>query len=487
MRRLPLLAALAFLLSAAPASAATFSGDFDNDGRADLAVGAPGESLGSRTAAGQVQVFYGRSGRTCRTTAPPVFPGTRIQTFTQDTPGVQGLARDRDRFGAALAAGDLNGDGFDDLVIGAPGDAGGAGTVTIVRGSATGLAAANNSLVRQGRSGVSGREEDGDEFGGAVRVDTGVRGRASLAIGAPGESLGRRVGAGAVTFSTAATGAPAPTVPLGSRLITQDTPGVPGRAETGDAFGSALSATGLGYSGLAVGAPGEAIGRALGAGHVTVLPRDANGLINPGQAPGVREVRQGPGGIPGGPESGDRLGAALLGNNGLHVGAPGEAIGTVARAGLVGVVPRTGVPQAITQNTPLVPGVPERGDAFGSALAATTNFLWVGAPGDSALLALNRRDGLNGASEPGAILAAQAAGEADLGATLTVGDFTCRAFNTGVGSEVAVGAPGEAGQVQVLFFGSTTDPTPRRVETISQGSPGVPGAPELGDLFGAGL
>src|SRR3954451_3325539 len=55
MRRLAVLPALAILLfAAAPAAAAPFSGDFDGDGRADLAVGVPGESLGAATAAGEI-------------------------------------------------------------------------------------------------------------------------------------------------------------------------------------------------------------------------------------------------------------------------------------------------------------------------------------------------------------------------------------------------------------------------------------------------
>jgi hypothetical protein len=44
------------------------------------------------------------------------------QQFTQATPGVDDIPEQGDRFGAALAAGDLDADGFADLAIGVPGE-----------------------------------------------------------------------------------------------------------------------------------------------------------------------------------------------------------------------------------------------------------------------------------------------------------------------------------------------------------------------------
>ncbi|MBB6036166.1 hypothetical protein HNR73_004034 [Phytomonospora endophytica] len=56
--------------------------------------------------------------------------------FNQDTEGVPGDMAGYDRFGASLAAGDLNGDGWDDLAVGASGEAvggaGAAGSVTVL-------------------------------------------------------------------------------------------------------------------------------------------------------------------------------------------------------------------------------------------------------------------------------------------------------------------------------------------------------------------
>ena len=73
---------------------AVAAGDFDNDGFADLAAGAPLEDVGTTINPGAVSVLYG-----------PVI-GLSSETFTQDTPGVADAAEPDDRFGAAPAVGD---------------------------------------------------------------------------------------------------------------------------------------------------------------------------------------------------------------------------------------------------------------------------------------------------------------------------------------------------------------------------------------------
>jgi len=66
------------------------AGDFNNDGFADLAVGAPFENLGGAQAAGAVSVLYGSaSGLTAN----------GGQLFTQNSPGVPGVAEAFDQFG----------------------------------------------------------------------------------------------------------------------------------------------------------------------------------------------------------------------------------------------------------------------------------------------------------------------------------------------------------------------------------------------------
>jgi len=76
-------------------------GDFDQNGLVDVAVGAPGETVGGLPIAGRVRIYSG----------PPLIP---LTTLVDPTPAGPAL------FGGAMHAGDGNGDGFDDLLIGAP-------------------------------------------------------------------------------------------------------------------------------------------------------------------------------------------------------------------------------------------------------------------------------------------------------------------------------------------------------------------------------
>lgn len=99
---------------AQPAVAAGDPGcDFNGDGYADLAIGAPGEDGGANESnAGAVNVLYGDS-------TGLITAGDDL--WTQDSPGIKGVNEDDDRFGAALACGDIDGDTYDDLAIGVPG------------------------------------------------------------------------------------------------------------------------------------------------------------------------------------------------------------------------------------------------------------------------------------------------------------------------------------------------------------------------------
>ena len=111
-------------------------GDFNRDGLEDLAIGVSGETVNGVAEAGAVAVAYGVSDDGFGV----------IQRLSQDLSGVDDVAEQGDRFGAALAVGDFDADGHDDLVVGVPGEsfsgAGGAGGFHVFYGGgfgATGL------------------------------------------------------------------------------------------------------------------------------------------------------------------------------------------------------------------------------------------------------------------------------------------------------------------------------------------------------------
>ncbi|MGH3387875.1 MAG: FG-GAP-like repeat-containing protein [Actinomadura sp.] len=154
-------------------------------------------------------------------------------TWTQDSPGVPGTDESGDRFGAAVAVRDVNGDGFADVAVGAPGENVGRGGVTLLLGRATGLTATGAQWFNQGTPGVPGTSEQADSFAGRVALlDLTRDGRAELVAAVPGENSA----AGAVTILRAtASGLTA----TGSRTFGAATLGADG---TRASFGLALPA-----------------------------------------------------------------------------------------------------------------------------------------------------------------------------------------------------------------------------------------------------
>jgi hypothetical protein len=165
------------------------------------------------------------------------------QLWHQDTPGIPGAAEAGDRFGAALAGGDLDGDGTDDLAIGVPGEDVGtrvnAGGVNVIYGSPSGLQATAAQFWSQHSPGVPGIAEKGDAFGAALAIaDYGRSSRADVAIGVPGEDVGQTDAAGSVEIIYGRAGGLGST---GAQSWSQNTVGVVGRSERLDGFGWALS------------------------------------------------------------------------------------------------------------------------------------------------------------------------------------------------------------------------------------------------------
>jgi hypothetical protein len=328
--------------------AAIAKGDFDADGFLDVAVGSPGEDVGTVDDAGAVNVLAGASGGL---TGGPL--------FTQDNP------ERFDQFGAVLAAGDYNGDGFFDLAVGAPtedvGATGDAGAVTVLFGSAGGLTTAGHQTLVQGGGGIGGSAEGNDRFGGAlasaIMAGDDVH---DLVVGAPGENLGATVDAGAVNV-LAGSGAGL----VNGSLATQGNP------ETGDAFGAAV-ATGdfddTEGDDVAAGAPGETVNGRRAAGAVSVFNGPPGGLAN------ERLLFQGAAGIPGNPETEDFFGEAVAptDSNGIEqwdlaIGVPGEDVGPDQNAGAVNLL--AGAAAGPGGGSLLLQTNPEDFDRFGAAFA----------------------------------------------------------------------------------------------------------------------
>jgi CSLREA domain-containing protein len=494
------------------AGGAAVSGDFDGDGFDDLAIGVPGEtpSPSFATGAGAVVVVPG---------SPSGLDSAASVILTQGSNGVKDTPEAGDGFGSALAAGDFNGDGRDDLAVGVPGEDVGsvfdAGAVNVIYGTPSGLGGGGkNQLFTQDTAGVVNAAEAGDRFGSSLAAaNLGKTSHADLAIGVPGEGVGTAAGAGGVNVLY---GSAAGLATTGNQFWSQNSPGIAETAEAGDAFGFALAAKNLGHSSqadLAVGVPGEDLGVNPDAGAVHVIYGTATGLAKAGSqlwtqdAPSVLDQVD--------PEDGfgTALAAADFGNGGpadLAIGVPGENL-SVQDQGAVNVLygstanglAATGN-QLWSRDDPNVPGSGGPGDRFGSTLLGVDlgngaqADLVVGIPGSGlvVLSGVGAADVIfgssNGLTGPGStefhqgvngLLDAAELGDG-FGGSLAGGEF-----GNGSTRDLAIGAPGEdgaAGAVNVVF-GTPTGPNGTGSVILREGVGGIGDTAEAGDRFGQSM
>lgn len=138
-------------------------GDVNTDGVNDFAVGAPSESSADAGTSGRAYVYSGRNGQL-------------VHALVSPTPQSNG------RFGESLAGiGDVNGDGTSDVVVGAPGEASSAGRVHVFSGADGTLlrTVASPQDILNGRFGIAmspAGDLDGD---GVVDLLVGAQGETS--------------------------------------------------------------------------------------------------------------------------------------------------------------------------------------------------------------------------------------------------------------------------------------------------------------------
>lgn len=177
-------------IASSTAGYAVSSGDVNGDGFDDVIVGAKGAT----TATGYIYVVFGKANGWAATVALSGLNGTT--GFRLDGAGTNYYT------GVAVSSGDVNGDGFNDVIAGATGASanGAAGYTYVVFGKASGWAA---TVALSGLNGITGFRLDGvagnDQAGvalsaGDITGDT----KDDIIIGAPMTDYNSRANSGSV-------------------------------------------------------------------------------------------------------------------------------------------------------------------------------------------------------------------------------------------------------------------------------------------------
>ncbi|MEN1728988.1 MAG: SUMF1/EgtB/PvdO family nonheme iron enzyme, partial [Pseudomonadota bacterium] len=453
------------------------AGDFNADGFLDLAIGVPFEDRGTSSSqladSGWVHEIFGGPGGLDASSGEDVW---------DQSDAVQGLEEAGDENGYAVSTGDFNGDGYDDLAWGSPGEAIGsenrAGAINVVYGSSTGLNEAGNRQFHQDTDGIGGLAESGDELGFSIAAgDFNRDGFDDVAFGAPRDDIGSVNGAGLVQILY---GSASGLTTAGSLSLDRNDSGM-GGVGVEDWFGEALAVGDFNadqYADLAIGAPLDSRS-AVYAGTVHLVYGGPNGLdlasneIWALDSPGIDRT----------PAQGDQFGDSLTagdfdddGVDDLVVGLPGH----ISRAGAILVIPGSNSGLIGAGHQFIRPGLfgfagsPETETGFGQSLSAGD----INADGaDDLIVGIPRRDPA-GQANAGAVLIAF--GQTNVG-LVAEGSLLWNRSNLGSGSG-SVGALAAGDQFGTAVLLADFDHDGRADAVVSSPMRTVNGIDDAGDL-----
>jgi hypothetical protein len=391
--------------------------DIDGDGRVDVILGA----------ARNLAVITGK--------------GQRLVV-----PAPDGTDPINNIFAVFTAAGDFNADGFDDVAAADGYYQSTAGAVWIFSGGPHGTLVGDGTVptvrLQQGLDGMPGTATSQVFFGNSLAAgDLTGDGVVDLAIGAMFETVGGHGLAGTVTLVPGSTGG---LKPAKGRVLSQNTPGVPGTPEYNDKFGASLAigdVTGDGRLDLAVGSAGE----------------DQDGMVQ--LLPGAR----------GGPTGKGTTSATAAG---LKIKAPSNSVAELGRAVAIGDLTGDGRSEVVVGAPYAQVGKPQCGAVAVLRGAAT------GISAARARVVSQSSAGVVGICEQ----------NDSWGYSLAIGNL--------IGDkrpELVVGAPVESigklngGGSYTVLRPSASGVTGTGSFAVSQNAPNVPGVAEIGDTFAMNL
>jgi len=279
---------------------------------------------------------------------------------------VGGAQEAGDQFGRAVAAGDINGDGFEDLIMGAPqediGSVANAGAIFVNRGSKYGVT--HEGTTWYSAAHMTGTPSAGANLGWCLAVaDLNRDGFDDVVVGAPFETIGSAANAGSIYIMR---GSPSGLQPW----LSLDQADFGANVETGDKFGFSIAIGNFNddlYPDLVIGSPGEgnSVGAALYVLGTSVGPLGERGVLDLGDSGQVMQA-------------GDQFGYSIaVGNlmagpeDEIVCGAPfrSEPSGNV-NCGAIMVTPGSpSGPKASSSRYYTAPGSAQRSANFGFSLA----------------------------------------------------------------------------------------------------------------------